>query len=498
MFTARFASRRVRRGAAGVAVAVLATGTVMVGSAAAATVACGSVITRDTTLTANVGPCPGAGIVVAANNITLDLNGHTVSGNPRARRSTDEVGIRLRQVRGVTVQNGTVKGFDAGVAIGGGGDNAVRGITARDNVNYRVVTGRNSQPQHIVPDVGPYCEFGDGITVYNSTSNVISGNVVFGNAPFSGISLLSDADENVVESNSVHDNDLLNETPDGRGTTCGSTANGPIDNPPPSDWCCARHGRHSQDVGVRIEGPSAERNRVENNSLVRNGLAGVLVTGYQTAFPGNNGFNVIRGNTIFETGLRVHNSTGDTTEAYRSSGIHLHHAGSEAVHVSYGNLIANNVSSRNFAAGIEVGGPQPGSGRVGQHGNTIRGNVVNDNLLDGIHLAEGTVKTTVTDNQGFGNGHNQQVVDAISDADVFANWAGVDGADMNPRCGSNSWSRNRFGTVNQRCVAAHGTGQVEGDGLNLVRGSKEPEAAALLGEAQRNGMPFQRGRPAIV
>ena len=41
-------------------------------------VACGQVITEDTTLENDLS-CPGDGIVIGADGITLDLNGHTVS-----------------------------------------------------------------------------------------------------------------------------------------------------------------------------------------------------------------------------------------------------------------------------------------------------------------------------------------------------------------------------------------------------------------------------------
>ncbi len=456
------APRRLTQTVTAVLAALLMMGTVLVAPAAGAALGCGAVVTQSTKLSNDIGPCPGEGIVIAANNITVDLNGHTISGNPQARGSSDKIGVELRRVTGVTLENGTVKGFDAGVALMGGSGNSVRRITAQDNVNYRIVTGRNSQPEDITPDVGPYCDFGDGITLFNSNNNRLENNVAFGNGPFAGISMVFDSNDNVVSNNRVNDNDVMNQTRSGQGTTCGSEANGPV--PEPSPYCCDTYGRFSQGVGIRIEGPGAERNLVDKNQLLRNGLAGVLVSGYNIQMGANNGDNLIRGNHIAQTGLRVHDSEGDGTEAYRSSGIHLHHAGSRFVHVSYGNVIEGNNSSRNFASGIEVGGPTPGSGRVGEHGNTIRNNVVNQNLIDGIHLAEGTVKTTVVGNRGHRNGLDSERVAQISDADEFANFEGVDGGDYNPACASNVWARNRFGTVNQGCVAADGTGWVGGPG----------------------------------
>ncbi len=45
--------------------------------------------------------------------------------------------FRLVNVTGVTVQNGTVSGFDAGVAIEGGSGNTIRAVTARDNMRQQ-------------------------------------------------------------------------------------------------------------------------------------------------------------------------------------------------------------------------------------------------------------------------------------------------------------------------------------------------------------------------
>ncbi len=43
-------------------------------------VRCGATITADTTLHHDLLDCPGNGIVIGADHITLDLNGHTVDG----------------------------------------------------------------------------------------------------------------------------------------------------------------------------------------------------------------------------------------------------------------------------------------------------------------------------------------------------------------------------------------------------------------------------------
>ena len=49
--------------------------------ALASHVSCGDTITADTTLDSDLVDCPNNGIVIGANNVTLDLNGHTIDGD---------------------------------------------------------------------------------------------------------------------------------------------------------------------------------------------------------------------------------------------------------------------------------------------------------------------------------------------------------------------------------------------------------------------------------
>src|SRR4030095_10736114 len=51
------------------------------GSALARQVGCGDTITSDTTLDSDLVNCPNNGIVIGADTITLDLNGHRIDGD---------------------------------------------------------------------------------------------------------------------------------------------------------------------------------------------------------------------------------------------------------------------------------------------------------------------------------------------------------------------------------------------------------------------------------
>jgi parallel beta-helix repeat protein len=69
-------------------------------------VACGDVITRDTTLDSDLAGCPGTSLTIGADHVTLDLGGHTVgSCCYPATDGIDDVGHR-----GVVIENGRVLG----------------------------------------------------------------------------------------------------------------------------------------------------------------------------------------------------------------------------------------------------------------------------------------------------------------------------------------------------------------------------------------------------
>ncbi|MBA3748276.1 MAG: right-handed parallel beta-helix repeat-containing protein, partial [Solirubrobacterales bacterium] len=137
---------------------------------AAAPLRCGDAITQNTTLTADLGQCTGNGLVVKANGITLNLNRYTITGN---NRSAETVGVLLDNVTGVTVRNGTVTGFDAGINIDGGSGNTITAITARDNINDNIKSAKAANE----------CTYGDGITATGSDGNTISANRVIHNGP---------------------------------------------------------------------------------------------------------------------------------------------------------------------------------------------------------------------------------------------------------------------------------------------------------------------------
>src|SRR4051794_34347377 len=114
------------------AVALLAAGAVVAaaGPAAAGTLGCGDIITVDTRLDSDLIDCPDEGLVIGADDITLDLDGHTIDGDgispvtcPVQGRACD-VGVdNTAGHSGVTIWGGSIQQFAAGVVVSGGGGN---------------------------------------------------------------------------------------------------------------------------------------------------------------------------------------------------------------------------------------------------------------------------------------------------------------------------------------------------------------------------------------
>ncbi len=169
-------------------------------------IGCGEVITKSTTLTTDVGPCPGNGIIIGADNITLNLNGHVVaglpgpgSGNDAGIRLPGRVGVRITGHPGRSGKTGTITGFDAGVVVNGGSGNTIANLEVRDNIGSPVPA--MDDEAYYAP---PTAELGDGILLLKSASNRIVNNIVTNNGLYDGIGVFGlGSDFNIVEGNTV-------------------------------------------------------------------------------------------------------------------------------------------------------------------------------------------------------------------------------------------------------------------------------------------------------
>ena len=156
-------------------------------------VGCGSLITTDATLDSDIGPCVGDGLIVAADDITLDLGGHTVSGTGTG------AGVRVARHTGVEVTNGTIDGFHTGLVLDEADGNHVWSLTLRDSVRQGITVAGSDA--NLIEKNSILDNDGDAIRLGLSDGNVVRKNVAAGNV--FGIGVADGSDRNLVEKNSV-------------------------------------------------------------------------------------------------------------------------------------------------------------------------------------------------------------------------------------------------------------------------------------------------------
>ena len=199
------------------------------GQAQASNVSCGDTITTDATLHRSLVNCPNNGIIIGADDVTLDLNYHRLDGDgtPAAgcnpRKEICDVGVDIEGHDGVAVVHGSVREFGYGVFVGRARHNRVLGISSSRNLLFgfvvansarSVVRGcsgsRNLPPEgdgmglfsshHVRIVHNSFRRNGQlGIHVFDSTRILIKGNVISRNP--SAIEL--EADRNEVRRNRV-------------------------------------------------------------------------------------------------------------------------------------------------------------------------------------------------------------------------------------------------------------------------------------------------------
>jgi parallel beta-helix repeat protein len=271
-----------------VSLTVLATSTVVAllafggGKASAVqSVSCGDTITTDVTLHHNLVNCPNNGIIIGADNVTLDLNYHTIAGDGTPAEGCDpdtefcDVGVLNRGHDGVTVVHGSVREFNVGVWGLRVSRNRLLGISSSGNeccglgffrgtrsvVRNSSGTGSGERgngmfliaSHHVRVLHNSFRHNGDqGIVVHGSTHNLIKRNLLAHNE-FFGI-ILERANRNRVRRNrSVRDGEAgIYIAPGSRNVIARNRVS---------------HVRRSRGVGLGIEVDGGDRNVIARNSV---------------------------------------------------------------------------------------------------------------------------------------------------------------------------------------------------------------------------------------
>jgi hypothetical protein len=171
---------------------------------------CNSTITTSTTLSADLS-CPGSGVVIGADHVTLNLNGHRISG------SGSNDGVFSDNI-GVVVENGSISGFNLDVQLQGASSRVTNLRVSGATSNGIDVSGQNTvvsgnrvfgNGNNGIGASGAGSQYTNNILQSNGNAglgvtdpSVISGNKVLNNASY-GIFFRNDAGGSVAVTNNL-------------------------------------------------------------------------------------------------------------------------------------------------------------------------------------------------------------------------------------------------------------------------------------------------------
>jgi large repetitive protein len=363
-----------------VILALALVGAVVLGGGKAAAVqqvSCGDTITTDVTLHHNLVNCPNNGIVIGADDVTLDLNYHRIDGdgtpacNPR--KEICDVGVDVEGHDGVTVVHGSVRGFAYGVFVGRARHNRLLGISSSRNTFFgfilfrvtRSVIRNSSGNRNPAPD-------GDGMGLFASRRVRVLNSAFRHNAQ-PGIHVAFDSNHNLIEGNVFSRNApaILLEKADRnrvRRNRCARNAACVLVSPGTGN-VIARNRIFKGGSGIAIE--QGHGNLVARNDIVRPRNSGVYLALNAPPIGGHD--NLIRRNFV--------RASGDDAFLVRKEDRHSRlkrnlavGAGDDGFDVrSRTAKLTGNRALRNADLGIEaVRGVRDGGGNVARHNGDPR------------------------------------------------------------------------------------------------------------------------------
>jgi hypothetical protein len=369
---------------------------------------CGSVVTNSTTLQRNLTNCPGDGLVIGADNLTLDLGGHTIDGTA----TPGTAGIRLAGHRRVTVQRGSLQEFGNGVLLDAADGNALLRVTVTRSFGRGIQLQNGSGGNRLEFDVSSD-NGSSGFGLIASDRNVVTHATGSSNA-FSGLQGFT-ASGNRVVGGTFRDNKTgigLNEGSNGNlvtgnllsGNTEPAVGIDGVDNvitgnrAERNGWGIIFEGNRNQivanvvtgtlgcsngDCGTGIETPGGASNLVASNLVTDTDDQGIRLREFEAAGGPPTIGNVIRGNVVRDAGsdgIELQTDTNDET-------------GHGTIK---DNLIQSNLVIGSGHDGINVGRPA----------NTVSSNVALRNRVLGIEAVAGVIDGG--GNLAFGNGDPRQ------------------------------------------------------------------------------------------
>ena len=172
---------------------------------------CGDTITADTKLVRDLINCPDNGLVIGADNVTLDLNGHRIDGDDAEFGDCPpdepcDIGIVDFDHRGVTIKGGAVREFTFGALVVGATHSRVSRLVLKDHSfsGLLVADSERTEVDGLSVSANGLNTDQAGIDVFDSQHLTLTGNDVFANGDIGFF--VSGLDDSRFERNSLADN----------------------------------------------------------------------------------------------------------------------------------------------------------------------------------------------------------------------------------------------------------------------------------------------------
>jgi large repetitive protein len=290
-------------------------------------VRCGDTITRDTRLKNDLVNCPGNGIVIGADNITLDLNGHTVDGDGVVgceELYTCDFGVdNTAGHHGVTIKDGSIREFATAVVVLGANHNRLRRLSSSHNIlgGVLLIESPGARIEQNSISANGLTTDQAGLIVFDSSGVRIEGNSVSDNGDIG--MFLQGVDDSRVERNSVSGNPEAGVILDGNrnevsgnrasrngdGISVGGDSNTIVSNRVSDSFACP------DGCGAGIGSTGGTGNLIARNFVARASRAGIWIADFEDegGLPGID--NVVERNLVVDAeidGVLVESTVTDT------------------------------------------------------------------------------------------------------------------------------------------------------------------------------------------
>lgn len=311
-------------------------------------VSCGQTVTQSIRLANDLADCPGDGLVIGRDGITVDLGGHTVDGSA----APDGFGIRDDGFSDVTVTGGTIQEFGRGVDVENAQRTTLHHLTVRSNV-------------------------GRGILLVESSGGDLEHNVVTGNTR-AAIGLVS-SDDSIVNANRTSHNHVGVFATDSSGNEVAGNS-----------------FAYNDFTGIETDGVS--NSTFAGNQIVHS-AGGVVLVGDGNAVTGNQIADIPLScnDDGCPIGLSVEGGSNNVVAENRISGGYIGLKLDDFVPPMTNTIFRDNVARGAALYGIGIDTEQ--AGPVGDA--VLDGNVALESGDDGINVQSSS--TTLTDNHAMNN-----------------------------------------------------------------------------------------------